>query len=192
MTDAMSHEADTGGSQDGGATAPVDAGGAKALELKADNLIKNHVLGACAASMVPVPLFDVAAITAVQVRMIYKLAEMYDKTFSEHAVRNTIAALVGGTVGHGAGVMAAISLTKAIPGVGWMLGMISLPAVAGGATYAVGRVFARHFQEGGSVSDISVENVRSYYNEQLEKGKKIASTVKQQVHKRTAPSEQPA
>ena len=45
-----------------------------------------------------------------------------------------------------------------IPGIGWMAGMISLPVVAGASTYAVGRVFQRHFEGGGSVYDIGVEN----------------------------------
>ena len=53
--------------------------------------------------------------------------------------------------------------------------------------YAIGRVFARHFRQGGSVSSISVENVRSYYDEQLAKGKKVATNLKAQIHKHTAP-----
>ena len=162
------------------------------LELKADSLIKNHVMAASAAALVPIPLFDIAAITAVQVRLIQKLAAMYDKSFSEAAVSNTITALAGGVIGHSAGVTTAISLTKLIPGVGWMFGMVSMPVVAGGTTYAVGRVFLRHFQQGGSVFDISVENVRGYYSEQVDRGKKLAAAAKAEIHKRTAGTEQAA
>jgi uncharacterized protein (DUF697 family) len=161
-------------------------------ELRAEILIRNHVLAACAASIVPVPLLDLAAITAVQVSMIQKLAAMYGRTFSESPVRNVVAALVGGVVGQGAGVVAAISLAKFIPGIGWMIGMVSLPAIVGGSTYAIGRVFLRHFEQGGSIYDISADNVRSYYKEQLGKGKRIAAAAKAGIHRRTAPGEQPA
>lgn len=162
------------------------------VDLKAENLIKNHVMAASAASIVPLPLFDVAAITLVQVRMIAKLAKMFDKTFSEKSARNTIAALGGGVVGHAGGVVTAISLTKLVPGIGWMVGMVSLPTVAGASTYAIGRVFARHFKQGGSVTDVGTEDARGYYDEQLDKGKKLAANIKESIHTRTAPRDQPA
>jgi uncharacterized protein (DUF697 family) len=161
-------------------------------EWAAENLIKNHVMAASAAAIVPLPMFDVAAITVVQLRMIAKLAAMYGKTFSEGPVRNTITALGGGILGHGGGIMLGVSLTKFIPGIGWMLGMMSLPVIAGASTYAVGRVFARHFKQGGSVSDVVVDDVSGYYKEQLARGKKVASDLKEGIHKRTAPKSQTA
>ena len=45
----------------------------------------------------------------------------------------------------------------------------------------------RHFQEGGSISDISAEKMRGYYAEQREAGKKVVASVKSKIHKRTAP-----
>lgn len=177
MTDAVSEEASD-------AVVLSD----RELDLKAENLIKNHVMTASAASIVPLPLFDVAAITIVQVRLIAKLAALYGKAFSEHSTRNIIAALGGGVLGHSGGVLTAISLIKVVPVFGWALGMVSMPVVAGGTTYALGRVFARHFKQGGTLADISVENVRGYYNEQLQKGKKVAASLKEGLQKRTAPT----
>ncbi len=165
--------------------AGVDAGSPVAVPdsvaFEAQNIIKNHVMMAGTASIVPVPLFDVAAIAAVQVRMIKKLAELHGKTFSEGAVRNTIVSLCGGVIGHGAGVTTAVSLTKLIPGFGWMLGMVSMPVVAGSTTYAVGQVFERHFENGGSIYDISVESTREYFNEQLKRGRKFAADAKNRI-----------
>lgn len=143
--------------------------------LKADIVIKNHMLAACAGSIVPVPLLDLAAVTAVQVNMIRKLAAMYGKTFSESPVRNSIAALVGGVGGPWAGAVVGISLAKLIPVVGWAAGIVAMPAVVGASTYAIGHVFLRHFQEGGSIYDISTEKVRGYYKEQFAKGKAVAA-----------------
>lgn len=184
--------ADTARPQEGASASEVVAHDSVEIGLKAQGMIKNHVMATGAAALLPLPVLDMAAITAIQIRMIAKLATMYGRSFSENTVRNTLTALAGGVVGQSAGVMTAVSLAKFIPGVGWMAGMISLPVVAGASTYAVGRVFQRHFERGGSVYDISVENVRGYYNEQLDKGKKVASAAKQEIHKRTAPKEQPA
>jgi len=173
-------------------TAPVEVMDEVERDLRADNLIKNHMMAASAASIVPLPLFDIAAITTVQVSMIRKLAAMFGKTFSESITRNVIASLAGGVVGHTAGITTAVSLTKLIPGVGWMLGMVSMPVIAGSTTYALGRVFLKHFKEGGTLLDISVDSVRGYFNEQVESGKKVAEAAKAEVHRRTAPAQDAA
>ena len=168
---AMSEAAEIATAERVATEAPSDAERA----LKSEIVIKNHVLGACAGSIVPVPLFDLAAVTAVQVNMIHKLAAMYGQTFSESPVRNTIAALVGGVGGPWAGAVVGVSLAKLIPVVGWAIGVVAMPAVVGASTYAIGHVFLRHFREGGSIYDISTEKVRGYYKEQFAKGKTVAA-----------------
>ena len=157
-----------------------------ARALSGESKIKTYVIASVTARIVPVPLFDIAAVTAIQLRMIQKLSQLYGTPFSESAVRNVITALAGGVLGYGVGAAVAISLTKAIPGVGWMLGMVSMPAIAGGSTYAIGRAYLKHFEEGGSVFDFDVESMRSYYDEQFEKGKKLAAKVKAEARKRSA------
>ena len=158
--------------------APATDADAIGRGLIAENLIKNHVLGAVAASIVPVPLFDIAAVVAIQLRMIAKLSDLYGKPFSEKLGRNIITSLAGGVFGYGAGVTVAISLTKLIPGVGWMLGMVSLPVVAGATTYAIGQVIAKQYETGGDLFDLSTEAMRAFYDQQFEKGKKLAEAAK--------------
>ncbi|MEO1103780.1 MAG: hypothetical protein AAFW98_08655, partial [Pseudomonadota bacterium] len=103
---------------------------------------------------------------------------LYGQPFSERIGRNVITSLAGGVLGYGAGATVAISLTKLVPGVGWMIGMASLPLVAGASTYAVGQVFVKHFEEGGSMANISAEMMQDYYREQFEKGKRVANAAK--------------
>ncbi len=146
--------------------------------LIAESLIKDYVIASVAASIVPIPLFDIAAVVGIQLRMIQKLSELYGKPFSEGIGRSVITSLAGGFVGYGAGMVVAVSLTKLIPGVGWMMGMVSLPVVAGGSTYAVGNVFVKHYENGGDMFNFSSEAMRSYYKEQFEKGKKLADRFK--------------
>lgn len=146
--------------------------------LVAESLIKSYVLAATTASIVPVPLFDIAAVVAIQLRMIQKLSELHGKPFSESAGRGIIASLAGSVAGYGAGVAVGISLTKLIPGVGWMMGMVSLPVLAGASTYAVGRVFLKHYESGGTIFDLSTEAMRSYYKEQFARGKELVAKAK--------------
>ncbi|MCX2725803.1 YcjF family protein [Roseibium salinum] len=150
-------------------------------ELTADNLIKDYVIASVAASIVPVAFFDIAAVVAIQLRMIQKLSQLYGKPFSERLGRKVIYALAGGVLGYGAGYVVAASATKLIPGIGWMVGMVSLPVVAGGATYAVGRSIVQHYEEGGTLMDFNANKMRDFYKEQFEKGKDLARKAKSKV-----------
>ncbi|WP_435141579.1 YcjF family protein [Pseudopelagicola sp. nBUS_19] len=143
-------------------------------ELLAEKAIRNHMMSAGAVGLVPIPLVDVAGITAVQVSLIRRLAEIYGTSYSERAVRNTIGSLVGGVAGHGLGVYTAMSVARFLP-FGGLFSLASLSVVAGGTTYALGRVYQRHFDEGGSVSDVLVDNVSSFFTQQLESGRKLMS-----------------
>ncbi|MBB4302691.1 uncharacterized protein (DUF697 family) [Rhodobium orientis] len=149
-----------------------------ARELTADNLIKDYVIASVAASIVPIAFFDIAAVVAIQLRMIQKLSQLYGKPFTESLGRKVIYALAGGVVGYGAGYVVAASATKLIPGIGWMVGMVSLPVVAGGATFAVGRSIVKHYEEGGTLLDFNASKMRAFYKEQFEKGKDLARKVK--------------
>lgn len=149
--------------------------------LMAENMIKSYVVGSTAAAIVPIPLFDIAAVIGIQLRMIQKMSELYHRPFSENLARKLVTSLAGGVLGYGAGATIGMSLMKAVPGVGWALGMVSIPVVAGASTYAVGRVFLKHFEDGGSVFDFSVEGAKAFYKEQFEKGKDVAKDAKDKV-----------
>jgi uncharacterized protein (DUF697 family) len=155
----------------------------------AENLIKDYVIASVAASIVPVAFFDIAAVVAIQLRMIQKLSEQYDKPFSDNLGRKVIFALAGGVFGYGAGYIVAASATKMIPGIGWMIGMVSLPVVAGASTYAVGKSIANHYEEGGTLLDFNATKMRRFYDEQYEKGKTVARRAKSAVK---ADEEEPA
>ena len=106
-----------------------------ARQLTAESLTKDYVLASVAASIVPVAIFDIAAVVAIQLRMIQKLSQLYGKPFTDKMGRKVIYALAGGVLGYGAGYAVAASATKLIPGIGWMVGMVSLPVVAGASLH---------------------------------------------------------
>src|SRR5690606_15888195 len=69
---------------------------------------------------------------------------------------------------------------KFIPGVGSVLGGVTLAVLSGASTYALGEVFKRHFETGGTFLDFDVERLKKYYNEKFEKGKEMAEEYQKQ------------
>ena len=152
--------AETAGPDSSAAAQTAEPNGLK-RRYRAESLIKNHVMAAGAFSVVPLWVIDIRAIIIVQLRMIQKLAAMYGKAFSESPVRNTISGLAGGVVGHSAGVFTALSVAKVASGLGSLFGIVSLPVAVGASTFAIGRVYLRHFlSKGGQVAEAAKRGMR--------------------------------
>lgn len=92
-------------------------------------------------------------------------------------MKNVLGSLVGGMAGVSVGLWGA-SILKAIPIVGSAAGMVTVPVFAGASTYAVGNVFIRHFESGGTFPTFDVSKAKSYYQELFEEGKQVASELK--------------
>ena len=130
------------------------------------------------AGLIPVPLLDLATIAGVQLKMLSRLSQLYGISFSEHRAKNIIAALVGsvGTATLATGTIA--SMIKVIPGLGALASVAALPIVAGGSTYAIGKVFVQHFEAGGTFLDFDPAKTKQYFAEQFKEGQKVAMEAK--------------
>src|SRR5690349_2736554 len=93
------------------------------------------------AGAIPLPGIDFAAIVGVQIKMVRDLARIYGVEFDKVRTKAIIGALVGGLLPFNA-AMGVGGLTsfmyKGIPGVGTALGMLTVPAAAAAANYALG------------------------------------------------------
>lgn len=143
-------------------------------EAQATEKVKNHAMVAAGMGLIPVPLLDVAAIAATQLKLLKTLADHYGVAFSENLGKSVIGALVGGTA-PGLATGTARSLLKFIPGIGGMLGMITSPALAGASTYALGKVFIQHFESGGTLLDFDPSKMKAYFSEQVGKGQQAVA-----------------
>lgn len=131
------------------------------------------------AGLLPIFLIDIIAITAVQMDMIRQLCSHYSVDYNETKGKAIATALTGSTLGRLAGYGIGSAL-KIIPGVGSLLGGVTLSVTAGASTYAVGQVFATHFQTGGTIFDLDPEQFREFYREQVEKGKEVVNKWKEE------------
>jgi uncharacterized protein (DUF697 family) len=142
--------------------------------LQCDRTIARHVTASVGAGFIPVPIVDFAAVTAVQLDMVYRLCKMYDVDFSKEAARTAIVTLIGASM---PGLQARFfsSGLKLIPGVGTIVSMFATPTVSGAATYAVGRVFVQHLETGGSLLTFDASKMKDQFERALQHGKNMTS-----------------
>ncbi len=136
---------------------------------KADRMIKNYAIGSAAVGLIPVPIFDLLGLTALQLKLVNELADLFGVPFSGNLVRSLIGTMIGWTLGSSLWYPLA-SLVKAIPGIGSLAGGASAAALSYGMTYALGKVFAEHFAAGGTILTFNPIVVREYYEQQVEQG----------------------
>lgn len=157
---------------------------------KIDEIIRKHVYGAVGVGLVPVPLLDVAGFMGVQLNMIRRMCEVYNLPFSEKVCRKVITTLVGG-ITPVALTPIAFSLLKVVPVVGYTASAASLAALGGGATYAVGRIYAKHFANGGTTGNLEPSSVKEDFKKAYESGKGMVKEAVQKVkgESKAAPAE---
>jgi uncharacterized protein (DUF697 family) len=147
-----------------------------------DEILKNHVYWAVGAGLIPLPVVDIAAVTAVQVDMLKQICSHYKIDYSEESGKTWITALVSSTLSSFLARIGA-SAAKFIPVVGTVVGATSMAIVSGAATYALGKAFIHHFENGGTFGSIEEKKVKKFYDEQVEEGKKLATKLKEQYLK---------
>ena len=140
----------------------------------ADNTIKYYCFWSFSTALIPVPLVDLAAMSAIQTKMISELSELYDVPFSQGLAKKAIAALVAS-----ASSSSFASLIKLVPGIGYFGLAIPLATLNVSYTYAVGKIFAQHFQSGADLASFDPDAQKTNFKEKLEEGKEYARKTKQ-------------
>ena len=131
---------------------------------QANRIVRNYSLGAVAPGFVPFPWLDLALLAGIQLKMLHRLATLYQVDFSSQLGKSSIAALVG------------VSLPRCLTGYfvpifGRLVGMFSTTLFSVASTYAVGKVFIQHFESGGTLLTFDPDKVKAYYAQQFETGK---------------------
>lgn len=134
-------------------------------------IIRSHALYAAASGLIPLPVLDLAATTTIQLRMMAKLCDAYGLPFSQQAVKSAISALIAAGLPRATVGYPTISLVKGVPVVGPLLGIATLPAYNAVVTWAVGKVFAWHFANGGELGDMDAKAMAGRFGDALKAGK---------------------
>lgn len=139
------------------------------LKLEAHKIIQRRTLYAAGAGLIPFPLVDAALLVGIQVTMVRSISKIYNVEFKENAVKSIIGSLVGT-----AGTMGVI---KSIPGLGSIIGGFTVSVTGAAATYALGKVFTQHFDQGGTLLNFDPVKSREYFEKEFEEGRMFVSDV---------------
>ncbi len=147
-----------------------------------EEIINRHVYWGVGAGLIPLPLADIAAVTAVQLDMLKQICRFYDVDYSEEKGKAWVGALVSSSL---SAVLARLgsSVFKLVPIVGSLAGAASMAVISGASTFALGVAFSRHFAKGGSLSDINRSSIEEVYKEKLKQGKNLAGKFKDKYMK---------
>ena len=149
----------------------------------ASQIVDRFSLWSGAAGLIPVPIVDIAAVGGLQLQMLRRISEVYGIPFSSNRGKSIIASLAGALIPASTATTTAMSvgsLMKGLPGVGTVIGALTMPVFSAGATYVIGKVFIQHFASGGTLLDFNPPDYREFIKSQQEKlsGKFSSSTDK--------------
>lgn len=143
-------------------------------DIAANKIVEKHIWYAAGAGLIPVPLVDMAAITAVNLKMIKELSAHYGVEFKDDRGKAIVGALAGGiSTGLLAQNPAATGILRAIPLIGQTIASLGMSVFGGAFTYAVGQVFVQHFATGGTMLDFDTAKAKTFVSDQYEKGKQM-------------------
>jgi len=131
---------------------------------KAVKIVNLYAKIAAAVGLLPGNILNFAAILAVMVTMVWRIATTFGQREGKNRIKGSIMALVGAMiptgVGHG---IAAVVL--AIPAViaGSVLYFLVTPVLAYALTMAVGNTFVMHFESGGTLLNFDPKGFQEYF-----------------------------
>jgi len=138
---------------------------------KANKIIRLRTLLATGAGFIPFPFLDAAGILGIQLWMLRDLAKLYNIPFKKHLAKSLIGTLISN--------VSSVGLIKLIPGLGTLLGGGMVAVSGGAATYALGKIFTQHFDQGGTLLSFDPVKSQEYFRQLYEEGK--AAVQAQQV-----------
>jgi len=133
-------------------------------ETNTDQIIKKHSYWAAAAGLIPIPLADAAAVSAIQLDMLKSLCEHYKLDYSKEQGKSMVSSLVSASLASFL-ARAGASAVKTIPVVGTAVGITSMSLMSGASTYALGQVFSKHFEGGGTFDNFNAGKMKAYYKD---------------------------
>lgn len=138
---------------------------------QARHIVRRNVYWALGAGLVPIPVVDFVALTAVQVKMLKQLSDHYQVEFFDDKAKKIVSALLASTGSLALAGMVGRSLFKLVPVVGQLFGVVGVPLFAGALTQATGNLFVMHYETGGTLLDFNVEQMRAHFQREFEQAK---------------------
>ncbi len=118
----------------------------------ARKIVERHKVYAAMGGLFPLPIVNVVGITAIILRMVKQLSDLYGVPFERDRTRSLVIGLMGGAVPTGLGTVTASTLAFVVPGPALFgLGVTAITAAA--LTRGIGLVFIESFESGAMSLD---------------------------------------
>ena len=135
---------------------PAPADPAAALRRRqAVAIVERYANYSAVGGAIPMPLANAAAITALMVRMVKSLSELYGVPFERNRTRSIVIALMGGALPTGFATIATSTITLFVPGLN-LLGLAVSSVTSGAYARSIGQLFIEHFENGASLDFRSI------------------------------------
>jgi uncharacterized protein (DUF697 family) len=136
---------------------PSTAGDAAARQRRrtAVALVERYANYSAVGGAIPVPIANAAALTALLVRMVKKLSDLYGVPFQRNRTRSVIIGLMGGALPTGFATIATSMITSFVPGY-ILLGLAVSSVTSSAYARNIGQLYIEHFENGASVNLRSV------------------------------------
>jgi surfactin synthase thioesterase subunit/uncharacterized protein (DUF697 family) len=142
------------------------------LNKKAEKIIKDHMVASMGVGVIPVPIVDLTALSAIQLKMLCALCKLYNIPYEKEFAKVAISSLIGA----GVSVPLSVGLSsfiKMVPILGHTAGAVSTSIIGTSVTYALGHVFNKHFLDGGTLDNFEYKSMKKYFNQKLKDGRKL-------------------
>jgi uncharacterized protein (DUF697 family) len=117
---------------------------------KAIAIVEPYANGSAIGGAIPVPLVNAAAITALMVRMIKSLSELYGVPFERNRTRSIVVGLMGGALPTGFATIATSTLSYVVPGLN-LIGLAVASVTSGAYARSIGQLYIEHFESGAAI-----------------------------------------
>jgi uncharacterized protein (DUF697 family) len=119
---------------------------------QAQAIVERHATYSAAGGLVPLPIVNVASVTAIILRMVKRLSNLYGVPFERDRARAIVVGLAGGAMPTGLAAVTTSTLHYLVPASALIgLAVSSVTAVA--CTRSIGRIFVEHFESGETLRD---------------------------------------
>ena len=128
---------------------PADSGAAALRRRMAVATVERYANWAAVGGVIPVPIANAAAVTALIVRMIHALSKLYGVPFEKNRARAAVVGLMGGMLPTGLATVAASAVTYFVPGY-MLLGLAASSVTSSAYARGIGRLYIDHFESGAT------------------------------------------
>jgi len=137
---------------------------------QANSVIRRYALFGTATGLIPAFGLDVAALTAVQVKMIKELADIYEYDVDDQIIRMTITTGITSLAGRLV-TSVATAVTRAFSPLKFIIGGATQAALSGFLTAETGKIYQARLADGQNPADVTVSEIVNHVISMVQEGK---------------------